>query len=184
MTLKPKRDLFYIITIAILIALCGQLYYSHQYLPTRAETQVYYNKDIRTNQQIIRTIREANKFVYFAIYTFTREDIADALVAAKERGLDVQGVMDKKQNTELNIQTKIYKRLLSAGIPVAEQNHSAIMHMKVLVTDKAYISGSYNWTASATDRNDEVIEIGWDEKIRSQYEDVMKELFKKYNPAN
>src|SRR6185436_9714393 len=110
MQFHPKRDFFYIITIAILIALCAQFYYSYQYLPTRSQASVYYNKDIRANQEIIRAIRDANKFVYFAVYTFTREDIADALLAAKQRGLEVKGVMDKKQDAELDTQRNIYKR--------------------------------------------------------------------------
>ena len=181
MNLKPTRDFFYVAIIAILIALCGQFYYSYQYLPTRSEARVYYNRDIAVNKQIIQAIREADKFVYFAVYTFTRDDIADALVAAKERGLEVKGVTDRKQVAELDTQAAIIKKLQGVGIPIVTQDHSAIMHLKVLVTDNAYISGSYNWTAAATDKNDEVIEVGHDQKVRKEYEDVIKELLAKYN---
>jgi phosphatidylserine/phosphatidylglycerophosphate/cardiolipin synthase-like enzyme len=54
------------------------------------------------------------------------------------------------------------------------------MHIKALVTDKAYISGSYNWTQAATTLNDEVLEIGRDEGMRKQYERIMKEVIGRY----
>jgi phosphatidylserine/phosphatidylglycerophosphate/cardiolipin synthase-like enzyme len=61
------------------------------------------------------------------------------------------------------------------------QDHRGIMHTKVLVTDKAYASGSYNWTAAATDLNDEMLEVGQDAAIRQEYQNILEEMFKKYN---
>lgn len=185
--MKLNKDLVYIIIIIGLTAVSAQFYYSfhlippNQALPTK-NVEIYYNRDTQANQQIINQIQQADKFVYFAIYTFTRTDIKDALLGAKYRGLEVKGVLDKKQSTEIDAQTKIVKELRSAKIPVAFQTHSAIMHMKTVVTDKSYASGSYNWTASATDKNDEVLEVGTDDSIRKQYLKVIKELFKNYPP--
>jgi phosphatidylserine/phosphatidylglycerophosphate/cardiolipin synthase-like enzyme len=179
MTFKPKRDLFYLIVIVLLIATCGQFYYDYQYQPQH-QVRVMYNRDVEMNKELIQVIRNADKFVYFAIYTFTRQDIKDALLGAKYRGLEVRGITDKEQAQKIDQQEKILKELRDAGIPVAEQDHSAIMHIKSVVTEKAYASGSYNWTASATDSNDEVLEVGGEETIRSQYERVLKELFGRY----
>jgi len=49
------------------------------------------------------------------------------------------------------------------------------------VTEKAYASGSFNWTAAATNLNDEVLEIGYDEAVRQKYQNILEEIFKKYN---
>jgi phosphatidylserine/phosphatidylglycerophosphate/cardiolipin synthase-like enzyme len=57
------------------------------------------------------------------------------------------------------------------------------MHTKVLVTDKAYASGSYNWTAAATNINDEILEVGQDETIRQEYQTILEEMFDKYKNA-
>ena len=54
---------------------------------------------------------------------------------------------------------------------------NGIMHVKALVTESAYASGSYNWTGSATNVNDEVLEIGADPGLRSAYEAILKKLF-------
>jgi phosphatidylserine/phosphatidylglycerophosphate/cardiolipin synthase-like enzyme len=181
--MKLNRDAAYLVVIVLLIALCGQLYYSYHYVPQKErQVRVYYNQEVEANQQIVRTIQESDKFVYFAIYTFTRTDIKDALLGAKHRGLDVRGVVDRDQTQRIEEQGAIVKEIENAGIPLAFQDHSAIMHIKTVVTEKAYVSGSYNWTSAATNLNDEVIEVGRDESIRRQYENLLQELFRRYPP--
>lgn len=177
--MKNKKDILYLCAIAILIGLCGQFYYSYHYQPAH-EISVYYNQDHALNEEIINQIRDADKFVYFAVYTFTRQDIEQALLAAKYRGLTVIGITDKNQYSQSAGQKQLIDALRNDGIPVYEQNHSAIMHLKALVTEKAYASGSYNWTTAATNANDEILEIGRDESIRQKYQSILEELFNKY----
>ncbi len=183
--MKWNKDLIYIAVITLLLAALGQLVYSYKYVPYQArKVEVFYNQDTQANRKVIEAIQEADKFVYFAIYTFTRLDIKDALLGAKHRGLDVRGITDRDQIEKIELQGKIVKELRDAGIPVTTQDHSAIMHLKTIVTDKTYVSGSYNWTAAATSLNDEVIEVGDDDGIRRQYERVLIELLGKYPRSN
>ena len=177
--MQNTREKFYILAIILLIALSAQFYYSFRYKPS-GEVKVYYNQDEQLNKQIVNVIRDSDKFVYFSIYTFTRTDIKDALLAAKYKGLKVVGITDRSQYAQVEIQKKIIDELRKAGIPVYEQDHSAIMHMKAVVTDKEYASGSFNWTAAATNLNDEVLEVGKDENIRSQYQHILEEVFSRY----
>lgn len=180
---KPtfKRDAVYLIVIALLIALSGQFYYTYHYKPLAArDVTIYYNQDHQVNVEVTRAIQNADKFVYFAIYTFTREDIRDALLAAKYRGLEVRGIMDKKQSLGLDGQRAIMNELQKAGIEIILNDHSYIMHLKTVVTDKGFVSGSYNWTASGTNLNDEIIELGTDEDIRKQYEKIIKDIINRY----
>lgn len=179
--MSRKKEIGYLVALSLLLAITGQVLYSYYYLPQKArEVSVYYNKDVEANKFIVQTIQDADEYVYFAIYTFTRTDIKDALLGAKHRGLTVVGLTDKNQIESLESQRKIVKELREAGIPVYTQTHSAIMHLKTLVTEKAYVSGSYNWTSSATEKNDEVLEVGRDPGVRKQYEQVLLELFEKY----
>jgi phosphatidylserine/phosphatidylglycerophosphate/cardiolipin synthase-like enzyme len=181
--MKPQtKEKLYIIVIILLTALSAQFYFTYHYQPAH-EIKVYYNQEHQLNKEIIEVIRDADQFVYFAVYTFTRADIKDALLAAKHRGLTVKGVTDKNQYNALESQKKIIDELRKADIPVFEQDHSAIMHLKTVVTEKAYASGSFNWTASATNLNDEVLEIGRDENIRKQYQGVLEELLSRYKDS-
>lgn len=177
--LKSKRDFFYVAAIVLLTGLCAQFYYSYRHLPAQ-DTRVYYNKDQKLNEEIITHIRQADSYVYFAIYTFTRLDLKDALLAAKYRGVNVRGITDKEQYQKIENQREIINELRAAGIEVLEEDHSGIMHLKTLVTEKVYISGSYNWTLSATDSNDEILEIGNDPEIRRRYEEILLAIFKRY----
>lgn len=179
MIMKFKRDVVYICVIGLLMALSAQLYYSYHFIPN-TETRVYYNHDQELNQEIVGVIQNADKFVYFAVYTFTRPDIENALLAAKYRGLKVIGITDTQQYETLPSQKKIINDLRSHDIPVYEQNTSGIMHMKAIVTDKEYASGSYNWTASATTINDEVLEVSSNPAVREKYQKIIEEVFEKY----
>ncbi len=173
------KEGFYLFIIVALTATTVFLAYTKHWQPQH-DTKVYYNRDEQLNNLIINTIGQAEHSVYFAVYTFTRADIKDALLAAKYRGLDVRGISDKKQYQEIPSQKQIINQLRAGGIPVCLQNHDAIMHLKVLVTDKQFISGSYNWTASATTSNDEVLEAGTSEPVRNQYEQLLLRLFQIY----
>jgi phosphatidylserine/phosphatidylglycerophosphate/cardiolipin synthase-like enzyme len=177
--MKINKEAIYLGLIIILIGLCGQFYYSYKWKPAR-EIRVYYNQEVQANKQIIKLIQEADQFVYFAVYTFTRQDIKDALVGAKHRGVIVRGLTDREQTQRLESQGKVIKELQEAGIEVLEQDHVGIMHLKTLVTEKEYASGSFNWTSAATNLNDEVLEIGTDETVRRQYQELLEKLLKRY----
>jgi len=141
------------------------------------DIRVLYSLDEKQNDRaLVSAIGAAGKYVYFAIYEFTKENIADALVDAKRRGLDVEGIMDAGQSQNSG-QARIVSKLKDAGIPIEFQKHpKGIMHMKLLVTDRAYALGSYNWTESATVSNDEILEIGSAEPLREEYLSIMKKV--------
>lgn len=151
--------------------------------PASGSVRLIYSLDKRQNdKELIALIDGAKKFVYFAIYEFTLSDVADALIAAKERGVDVRGVVDAGESSK-SYGRPIIERLVSAGIPIETQHHAdgnGIMHIKALVTDSAYAMGSYNWTNSATKVNDELLEIGTDEDLRQAYENILLKLLSAY----
>ncbi|MBI2025641.1 hypothetical protein HYT04_02565 [Candidatus Kaiserbacteria bacterium] len=151
--------------------------------PAAGAVRVIYSLDKKQNdQELIALINEAENYIYFAIYTFTLPSIADALVAAKKRGVDVRGVVDSEQSSN-SYGAPIIKILKDGGIPVVAERHATgngIMHIKLLVTEQAYAFGSYNWTKSATTINDEILEIGTDENLRKAYENILKKLLNAY----
>lgn len=141
-----------------------------------SQFKVIYSLDERQNdQEIVRVIDNAKKYVYFAIYYFTENDIAEALIRAKKRGLIVWGITDAVASTKSN--EKVINALKASGITIETQKHQdGIMHIKALVTEKAYASGSYNWTNSATEANDEILEIGTNNSVRKKYLDIIKRV--------
>ena len=151
--------------------------------PVTGTLRVLYSLDQKQNdKEIIALINAAKNHIYFAMYEFTLKDIADALVAAKKRGVDVRGLVDAGESAN-SYDKPIINELVAAGIPVETEKHASgngIMHIKALVTDQAYALGSYNWTNSATTLNDEILEIGTDSATRQIYENLLKRLLNTY----
>lgn len=154
--------------------------------PAAGTTRILYSLDARQNdQELIALINTAEDHIYFAIYTFTLSDVADALVKAKKRGVAVKGLMDSEQSRS-SYSAPIIGELRAAGIPLLTEKHTSgngIMHIKLLVTEKAYAFGSYNWTSSATKINDEILEIGTDPNIKQAHENILKRLFEEYRTS-
>ncbi len=69
--------------------------------PAEGTTRIIYSLDKKQNdQEIIALIDGAKTHIYFAMYEFTLRDIADVLVAAKQRGIDVQGLVDSDESAK------------------------------------------------------------------------------------
>jgi phosphatidylserine/phosphatidylglycerophosphate/cardiolipin synthase-like enzyme len=85
-----------------------------------------------------------------AAYDFDLETVAQALVAAHDRGVRVRFVTDTDTVGEPAV-----SRLAEAEIPVVEDQRGAIMHDKFVVVDRAILwTGSWNLTRNGTTRND------------------------------
>jgi phosphatidylserine/phosphatidylglycerophosphate/cardiolipin synthase-like enzyme len=107
---------------------------------------------------IVKQIDEAKKSIYVQAYGFTSQPIIEAVGNAKSRGLEVKVILDKVNETEK--QGNGAKYLRSKNIEVLIDNKVAIAHNKVMVIDdKNIITGSFNFTRSAQDRNAENVLI-------------------------
>lgn len=102
---------------------------------------------------VLSTINGAKRSVDVAAYSFTSKPIAAALVAAKNRGVSVRVVADKKANNDRYTAVTF---LANQSVPVRLNARYAIMHNKFMVVDGDTVqTGSFNYTASANSRNAE-----------------------------
>jgi len=107
---------------------------------------------------IVRAIDGARSQILVQAFSFTHTGIAEALIRAKSRGLDVQVIADPGQ-IDL-IDHNVIPQLVEAGIPVYTDAEHAAAHNKVMVIDAgtnapALITGSFNFTHAAQFRNAE-----------------------------
>jgi phosphatidylserine/phosphatidylglycerophosphate/cardiolipin synthase-like enzyme len=112
---------------------------------------------------IIREIQQAKKELLVAVYAFTSDELATAVVQAKKRGLAVQVVIDRdfdagnerSKGKFLEAQRVPVRRIaaIKSNPPVKE---AGLMHQKFAVFDRnTLLTGSYNWTHAADRLNDE-----------------------------
>lgn len=140
----------------------------------RAET-VCFSAGNNCDQVVINAIQHAKKSIDVAIFSFTKKNIADALVVAASSGVVVRVMMDDGQSISHYSQITLLKQ---ANIPVKVQNHQGLMHDKFVVIDKKkVITGSYNWTSNATYSNDENL-VSLD-RLGSLYEAQFETMFAK-----
>lgn len=108
--------------------------------------------------RIKELIRSAKKTIRVAMFTFTREDLADTLIRAKNRGVDVQVVIDLGQSKSASL--KIVNLLQKNDVPVLLRDTGGLMHHKfMLIDDEILEHGSANWTKNAFRQNDDYIMI-------------------------
>lgn len=125
-------------------------------------------------QEIIGEINQARGYVDAAMYFFTSRPIAQALVSAKDRGVDVRVCLDEEQPRYEHSKSRFLEK---AGINLKLISGSGIMHNKFcVIDDSTVITGSYNWTTSADLENDENVLI-----IKSaETAKIYKEQFNRY----
>ena len=125
----------------------------------------YFCPDDNCASHLINEILNAKESIYFMTFSFTDENVADAILFSKVE--DIKGVMEKSQAMQ---QYSQYSRLKDFGIDVKLDNNSAFMHHKVFILDnETVITGSYNPTSSGNNRNDENMLIIHDKSIAEMF---------------
>ncbi|MSQ57993.1 MAG: phospholipase D family protein [Limnohabitans sp.] len=113
----------------------------------------YFNPPDNTAQAVADTIDLSKKEVRVQAYGFTHNGIAQALVRAHQRGVDVKVLLDKKSQTTNQY---VVNLLIGSQIQYRLDGKHAIAHNKVIIVDSdIVITGSFNFTNSAQMRNAE-----------------------------
>ncbi len=116
--------------------------------------------------EIVDAVNNAVNSIWVQAYSFTSRPIAKALVTAKQRGVNVQIVMDK---SVLDRPAGAWN-FVRNGIPVWIDKQPAIAHNKVMILDQTrVITGSFNFTYSAQNKNAENVLIIDDAGLAKQY---------------
>lgn len=116
---------------------------------------------------IVKAIDESQREVLVQAYGFTHNGIAQALVRAHQRGVDVRVLMDQKSQIANQYVVGV---LTEAHVVLRQDGKHAIAHNKVMVIDQSLvITGSFNFTNSAATRNAENVLILRSEGLADQY---------------
>lgn len=114
---------------------------------------IYFSPRGGAQQAIVDAIDKAMETVYVQAYSFTSAPIAKALVDASRRGVKVEAILDKSQRKATYTGATFLK---NEGIPVWIDGKHAIAHNKVMIVDGAtVITGSFNFTKAAEEKNAE-----------------------------
>jgi phosphatidylserine/phosphatidylglycerophosphate/cardiolipin synthase-like enzyme len=147
--------------IAIVLLLSASIAYGETY-------QVCFTPGQDCTALIVNSINNAKQSIYVQAYSFTSAPIAQALVDAKKRNIEVDVILDKSQSKANKYTSSTY--LMNNHIPVWIDYKPAIAHNKVMIIDKAVvITGSFNFTAAAQFKNAENLLIISDTALANKY---------------
>jgi phosphatidylserine/phosphatidylglycerophosphate/cardiolipin synthase-like enzyme len=122
--------------------------------------------------RIVNALNTANTSAQVAMFTFTNDAIGDALLAAHNRGVAVEVLLDQVAAGGVGSERD---RLCAGGVTVRVENFSGKIHDKYAVVDAGtasdplIVTGSTNWTASAVEANDENVLIAHDADLANTY---------------
>jgi phosphatidylserine/phosphatidylglycerophosphate/cardiolipin synthase-like enzyme len=132
----------------------------------RVET--YFSPDDGAAARLKELIETARESIYFMAFSFTSDELAEAIIKRAEAGITVAGVLDESQ--VLSNTGGEWERMNQAGLEVRLDGNPRNMHHKVMIIDgEVVVTGSYNFTANAETRNDENLLVIYSSRIASQY---------------
>ena len=142
----------FLYTSFILINLSISITFADQFPPT-GTIDTYFSPRGGATQAIVKEINSAKQEILVQAYSFTSTPIAKALVEARKRGIKIEVVLDKSQKREKYTSADF---VAHAGIPTYIDSAHAIAHNKIIIIDRqTLITGSFNFTKAAEEKNAE-----------------------------
>ncbi|MDE0687255.1 MAG: phospholipase D-like domain-containing protein [Candidatus Poribacteria bacterium] len=112
----------------------------------------YFSPDNDILSSLVKEIESAKKSIHFMAFSFTEDTLGSAMRDRFESGIDIQGVFEKRQISQYSE----YEQMKAAGMSVIQDRNKGTMHHKVIVIDEeTVITGSYNFSKNAEERNSE-----------------------------
>ncbi|RME89294.1 MAG: DUF1669 domain-containing protein [Anaerolineae bacterium] len=141
--------------------------------------EVYFSPDDGVEDRLKDLLSEAQESIFFLAYSFTSDALGEVIREQAGAGVSVMGVMDADQ-VNSNIGTE-YDPFRQIGLDVRLDGNDGLMHHKVIIIDEQIVvTGSYNFSRSAEERNDENVLILFDPQIAQQY---LQEFWRVYRFA-
>ena len=136
--------------------------------------EAYFCPEDNCSLQIISAINSAEQRIDIAIYSFTLDSIAEALVSAEQRGVKVRVVFDYVQSFNDYSEDEFLER---SGVLVIRKKGSGLMHNKFIVVDnRLVVTGSFNYSRSGDTKNDENLVFIYNENVAEKYSREFEEI--------
>jgi phosphatidylserine/phosphatidylglycerophosphate/cardiolipin synthase-like enzyme len=143
--------------------------------------EIYFSPEDGVAAKIHSLIQAATSSIYFMAYSFTSNDLGDALLKKAADGLVVAGVLDDGQvNSDQGAE---FDRFVQSGLDVRRDGNAGLMHHKVIIIDSSIVvTGSYNFSASAEQANDENVVVIHNADVAARFMHEFQRIFDQAQP--
>ena len=133
----------------------------------RLQTRAYFSPGNACLEAVRQHLRRARRQVDICVFTISDDRISAEILALLERGLPVRLISDNDKTLDSGSDVE---RLGEAGAQVRLDRTSAHMHHKFALVDGEWLlNGSFNWTRSASDSNEENLVVSNDPELVRQF---------------
>jgi|GEM_PF-229267 len=118
-----------------------------------ARVENYFAPEDQVASKIVARLKKAQKSIVFMAFSFTDDDIGEAVLSRAKAGVKVRGVFER---TGSETEYSEYGRMKRAKLDVLQDGNPYLMHHKVFIVDETtVIVGSFNFSKNAEEENDE-----------------------------
>jgi phosphatidylserine/phosphatidylglycerophosphate/cardiolipin synthase-like enzyme len=132
-------------------------------------------------EPLITAINAAQETIHIAAFEFNLTPVAEALIAAHRRGVEVQWVTDDEYGLDADIFEEDHGQfamLEDAGIEVRGDDRGALMHNKFWIFDGRTVwTGSTNMTVNGIFRNNNNVIVIESPEVAAMYEREFAEMW-------
>ena len=165
--IMKKRILLIIFSLILFFFSSPQISHAAEITLNNTPAQIYFSPNGGCTEAIVNEISHAKSEIYVQAYSFTSAPIAKALVDAHKKGIKVEAILDKSQKKEKYTSATF---LNNSGIPTYIDSKHAIANNKIMIIDKEIvITGSFNFTKAAEEKNAENLLILKNRKLAETY---------------
>lgn len=126
-------------------------------------------------QRIRGLFDQARSTADVCVFTITDDRLSDVILAAHRRGVAIRILTDNEKAYDVGSDTF---RFRAAGIATRVDATEYHMHHKFAIFDRrVLLTGSYNWTRSAAEYNEENMLIAYDAPAIAQFQKVFEKLW-------
>jgi phosphatidylserine/phosphatidylglycerophosphate/cardiolipin synthase-like enzyme len=134
----------------------------------------YFGSEKEISPIIARAVARAQEEILFMAFSFTDEQIGEAMMGRADAGVTLQGVFETvgADTGSSYFPYMAQAEMTTENIAVRTDGNPQIMHHKVIIIDReTVIFGSYNFSDSANNRNDENVIIVHDPAFAGYFVD-------------
>jgi len=139
------------------------------------DINVYFSPNGGCQDAVIHEIKKATQTIDIAMYYLSSREIAQALIKASQNNVRIRIVLDQGQEIESASKSGY---LIKHGLEIRYHLGFGLMHNKFAIIDGvSLITGSFNWTSTAEERNEENLLIISNDNIINTYEERFNYLW-------
>jgi phosphatidylserine/phosphatidylglycerophosphate/cardiolipin synthase-like enzyme len=146
-----------------------------------------FSPDDKPTKKLLELIVNTRRSIVIAVYFLTDGIIADALIEARKRRVDIKIVLDPITTESRygkadilahnGIEVYVFRPELREAENESKWSDRSLMHNKYAVFDNDYVwTGSFNWTVTACMRNRENVVLIKDHALCAQYKQNFEKL--------